>query len=172
MRILSVFYSLSGNTEKTIRVANEHFKELGHKVDVYYIDPWHKPHQIPQIDAYDLAVIGTYTEDFGRVPEEVKTFVAHNRVVSTPVAVLGTGDTFWGEENYCGAVDRLAKFYNSPFTTLKAEHYPSNQTQKDQICNWASIICEEMAETESYRVLRTLKKFSPEFQVQARDFVI
>lgn len=117
---MAIYYSsLSGNTEsvveKMVQVAvSQHVLVSCFKIPIFGL--------LPEIIDADLYVIGCYTDGPGRVPDEVKDWIEEVGYKPQPVAVFGTGDTQF--PHYCGAVDKLATFYNSPFHPLKIEQKP------------------------------------------------
>ena len=92
----------------------------------------------PPVDAsaYDLIFIGTFTWEMGLTPDEVKDFVLEVGYKPDNVAVFGTGETqFGGDELYCRAVVKLAKFYNSKWDGLKIEQSPRG-SQEQLVIEW------------------------------------
>src|SRR5690606_41859260 len=89
---------------------------------------------------YDAMFIGTYTWDLGVTPDEIKDFVADIGYKPEPVYVFGTGDTqFGGDELFCKAADKLARFYDSNIVPLKIEQSPRG-TQETKVCEWVRSI--------------------------------
>lgn len=85
---------------------------------------------------YDYIFLGTFTWEEGSTPEEVKDFVLEVGYKPDNVAVFGTGDTqFGGDDLYCLAVAKLAKFYHSKWPGLKVEQSPRG-SQERKIENW------------------------------------
>lgn len=92
----------------------------------------------PPVDAerYDMIFIGTFTWEYGETPDEVKDFVLEVGYKPENVYVFGTGDTqFGGDELYCLAAEKLARFYHSPHRPLKIEQSPRG-AQEMVISNW------------------------------------
>jgi protein involved in ribonucleotide reduction len=56
-------------------------------------------------------VLITYTIRFGEVPDEVEEFLKHNS--DNLVAVVGSGDTIWGN-NFCKGARTISQRYNIP----------------------------------------------------------
>jgi predicted ribonucleotide reductase-associated flavodoxin len=83
--------------------------------------------------AYDLLFIGSYTWGDGETPHIVKDFARDLGHKPEHVAIFGTGDTQW--PFYCAAVDRLAKFYETKYPTLKIEQSPRGHQEKN-ITEW------------------------------------
>jgi predicted ribonucleotide reductase-associated flavodoxin len=87
----------------------------------------------PPVNAadYDTIFIGTFTWERGATPDEVKDFVLEVGYKPDNVAVFGTGDTqFGGDDLYCKAADKLARFYHSRWHTLKIEQSPRGSQEK------------------------------------------
>lgn len=57
----------------------------------------------------------TYTDLFGEVPEPVKAFMTlHHHFC---VGIIGSGNTNWGNDNFCGAAKKLSSRYRIPIIT-------------------------------------------------------
>lgn len=98
------------------------------------------------IDAenYDYIFLGTFTWDYGMTPDEVKDFVLEVGYKPDNIAVFGTGDTqFGGEELYCRAVDKLARFYHSPWHGLKIEQSPRG-SQEELVHQWLEGVLQDV----------------------------
>src|SRR5699024_4966049 len=88
------------------------------------------------VSKYDYILLGTFTWDLGGTPDEVKDFVLDVGYKPNNVAVFGTGDTqFGGDDMFCGAVNRLVKFYHSKWDGLKIEQSPRGY-QEQYITEW------------------------------------
>lgn len=121
MRVKSavIYATMSGNTRE---VAELIAAEIGADLVLMSASP-------PDLRDYDLLFIGSYTWGQGETPNIVKDFARELGYKPPHVAVFGTGDTQWSY--YCGAVDRLAKFYETKYPTLKIEQSPrGNQARK------------------------------------------
>lgn len=132
MRILIAYLSYSGNTKEVAELIETYLKTDFVEIDMHRIGV-----DAP-VDAeiYDYIFIGTFTWEYGLTPDEVKDFVLEVGYKPKNVAVFGTGDTqFGGEELYCLAVDKLTKFYQSPWPGLKIEQSPRG-SQEELIHRW------------------------------------
>ncbi|MGY0612538.1 MULTISPECIES: flavodoxin [unclassified Luteimonas] len=142
MRILIAFASLSGNTRDVARAVGARCKALDHAVtwietDIQSLagaaaDPRH-----------DLYLLGAWTDNAGRTPPEMKRFIADLvEAVGKPgrLAVFGTGETQWGEEYYCGAVRRMATFFDSRYPRLEIEQMPHGERDALKIERWVDDI--------------------------------
>ena len=132
MRALIAYLSYSGNTGEVAEITEYLLKEAEIEVSVHEIgiDP---PVHASQ---YDLIFIGTFTWDYGKTPDEVKDFVLEVGYKPANVFVFGTGDTqFGGEELFCLAAEKLARFYHSKQPPLKIEQSPRGM-QEIKIETW------------------------------------
>src|SRR5699024_2302969 len=77
------------------------------------------------VSRYDYIFLGTFTWDVGSTLDEMKDIILEVGYKQDYVAVFGSGDTqFGGDDLFCRAVDRLVKFYESPWDGLKIEQSP------------------------------------------------
>ena len=121
MRALIAYLSYSGNTEEIAEIIADKLVADGMEVEMHSIgiDPPIDPSR------YDYFFFGTFTWDVGSTPDEMKDFVLEVGYKPNYVAVFGSGDTqFGGDDLFCRAVDRLVKFYESPWDGLKIEQSP------------------------------------------------
>jgi len=132
LRVLIAYLSYSGNTQEVAELIEEDCRCHDFIVDIHRIG----------IDApvepsdYDYIFLGTFTWGEGTTPDEVKDFVLEIGYKPNNIAVFGTGDTqFGGDEQFCLAVDKLVKFYNSPWRGLKIEQSPRG-SQETLIFQW------------------------------------
>ena len=58
-------------------------------------------------------ILMTYTDGAGDVPFEVESFLSDPANVQHMKGVIVSGDPMYGEENYCGAGDRLYETYGT-----------------------------------------------------------
>lgn len=148
-RALVAFSSLSGNTHEVARYVSEGLKVHGWDVQWFEIG-YHDFEQVRGQD-YDLVCLGSFSVDEGRTPGEVKRFIAEwtdQAMARPPVAIFGTGDTQWGEEFYCGAARRMARFFKSPFEVLEIEQMPHSDKDRSKIKSWVdhvlSVMCQQI----------------------------
>lgn len=121
------YLSYSGNTKEVAEIIERELREENFEVDMHRIGV-----DLP-IDPknYDVIFIGTFTWAKGATPEEVKDFVWEIGYKPNNVAVFGTGETqFGGDELFCLAAVKLAKFYNSRWEPLKIEQSPRGSQEK------------------------------------------
>ncbi|WP_010531459.1 flavodoxin [Lentibacillus jeotgali] len=132
MRTLIAYLSYSGNTKETAELIAGNLAADGDAADMHRIgiDP------PVSASAYDLIFIGAFTWEMGATPDEVKDFVLEVGYKPDNVALFGTGDTqFGGDELFCLAVDKLARFYQSRWDGLKIEQSPRG-SQEFIVKNW------------------------------------
>jgi predicted ribonucleotide reductase-associated flavodoxin len=141
MRILIAFTSLSGNTRDVARQVRARCEASGHQVS------WIEAGVDTLADAgdprHDLYLLGAWTDNAGRTPSEMKHLIADLvAAVGKPaqVAVFGTGETQWGEEYYCGAVRRIAAFFDSRHPRLEIEQMPHGERDALEIQRWTDHI--------------------------------
>src|SRR5699024_10726361 len=97
------------------------------------------------LEKYDFIFIATFTWDYGSTPDEVKDFVLEVGYKPDNIAVFGSGDTqCGGDELFCRAVDRLAKFYESPVPALKIEQSP-RRSQERLVKSWLEGVLNNVA---------------------------
>ena len=56
------------------------------------------------------------------------------------LAVFGTGETQWGEEYYCGAVRRMAAFFDTRYPRLEIEQMPHGERDATKVRRWTDHI--------------------------------
>ena len=108
LSILVVVASLSGNTRELGRQIAERCRAAGHAVHWQETDDLR---QAPPLaaDEADLVLLGSWTDNAGRTPAEMKAWVAgiaERGEQPRQLAVFGTGETQWGQEYYCGEIGR------------------------------------------------------------------
>lgn len=54
--------------------------------------------------------------------------------------MFGTGETQWGEENYCGAARRIAAFFGTRYPRLEIEQMPHGERDASKIQHWTDTI--------------------------------
>ncbi|MCC7633942.1 flavodoxin [Stenotrophomonas rhizophila] len=142
MQILVAYASLSGNTRDVARQLAARCQWHGHQVRLFDVDG-DAAHALAR--PHDLLLLGSWTDNAGRTPAEMKRFVAavrdHGGLPSAQrVAVFGTGETQWGLEYYCGAAHRLARFFSSPHAVLEIEQMPHGAADTLAIHSWADTV--------------------------------
>ena len=142
MRILIAFTSLSGNTREIARQLRAACEARGHAVGWIEVDIAGLASVGPD-PHHDLYLLGAWSDSGGRTPVEMKRFIAELvAAVGRPraLAVFGTGETQWGDAYYCGAVRRMARFFDSPFPRLEVEQMPHGERDATRIRAWADHI--------------------------------
>ncbi|MDQ0174419.1 flavodoxin [Bacillus chungangensis] len=133
VKVFIAYASLSGNTEEVAHLIGVELTKAGHSVDYYRIWDGASP---PDPSDYNVLFLGSYTWGKGATPDEVKDFVADIGYKPEPVYVFGTGDTqFGGDDLFCKAAVKLARFYNSPAEPLKIEQSPRG-SQEEKVREW------------------------------------
>lgn len=132
MRVLIAYLSYSGNTEEIAEHIQGRLESERIEVDMHQIGL----DLLPDLSQYDYIFVGTFTWELGATPDEMKDFVLDVGYKPENVAVFGSGDTqFGGDELFCRAVDKLAKFYGSTSPGLKIEQSPRGM-QEEKIDRW------------------------------------
>lgn len=131
MQVLVATDSESGNTQEIAMEVVAALKQAGCTVLEHRING---PEPLLNLPELDLAFIGTYTWGYGAAPPSTDWFM-EEQSFDCPVACFGSGETQWGEEYFCGAVDLLRNRYSSPFSGFKQEQMP-NSRQREEIRAW------------------------------------
>ena len=142
MHVLIAFCSLSGNTRDLARMVRSRCEELGHTVSWIETDIQKLAQAVPD-PRHDLYLLGAWTDNAGRTPSEMKHFIADLvEAVGKPqrLAVFGTGETQWGEEYYCGAVRRMAAFFDTRYPRLEIEQMPHGERDATKVRRWTDHI--------------------------------
>lgn len=127
MRVLVAWDSESGNTQEVALEIESCLLEAGCEVIRHRVNG---KQPLPAHDQLQLAFIGTYTWGYGAAPPATEQFMEEH-AFGCPVACFGTGETQWGEEFFCGAVDLLTQKYASPFASFKQEQMPNSRERTD-----------------------------------------
>jgi flavodoxin I len=132
LRIIIAYLSYSGNTKEVAELIESRLLEEKISVEMHRIgidrpfDP----------EDYDYVFIGTFTWATGSTPDEVKDLILEIGYKPDNIAIFGTGDTQFGGDNlFCKAAIKLAKFYNSKWEPLKIEQSPRG-SQETMIDEW------------------------------------
>ena len=94
LKAIIAYHSYSGNTKE---IAEHIEKYLNNQAEVIM-------HRIGvdspiQRDTFDILLLGTFTWEYGEVPDEVKDFILEVGYKPENVAIFGSGDTqFGGDE--------------------------------------------------------------------------
>ncbi|MGO1893530.1 MAG: flavodoxin, partial [Luteimonas sp.] len=101
-------------------------------------------------------------DNAGRTPPEMKRFIAELvEAVGKPerLAVFGTGETQWGEEYYCGAVRRMAAFFDTAYPRLEIEQMPHGERDALKIERWTDHVLAIAGDTSA--TTTTIDKATP-----------
>jgi predicted ribonucleotide reductase-associated flavodoxin len=142
LRILVVVASLSGNTRELGRLIQARCEAAGHVVHWQEADDLRTPPAL-KADEADLVLLGSWTDNAGRTPSEMKAWVADIAGQGRrprQLAVFGTGETQWGQEYYCGAVHRLIRYFNSGYPPLEIEQMPHGARHAAAIDAWTDAV--------------------------------
>lgn len=167
MNILLALASLSGNTREVARAVATRCEAAGHRVDWIETDIQTLGEALPesQRGKHDLYLLGSWTDNAGRTPAEMKRFIAELvEAVGKPaqVAVFGTGETQWGAEYYCGAVHRIATFFASPFPRLLIEQMPHGERDAQAIAAWTDTVLASSTQHKDNPQMQTITATSPD----------
>ena len=150
MRILIAFASLSGNTRDLARMVRARCEARGHAVSWVETDIEGLAAAGPG-PRHDLYLLGSWSDNGGRTPPEMKRFIAELvAAVGKPsrLAVFGTGETQWGEAYYCGAVRRMAAFFGTCLPRLEIEQMPHGERDALEIQRWTDHILDATETTD------------------------
>ncbi|WP_369977509.1 flavodoxin [Xanthomonas bundabergensis] len=144
MRLLLAYASLSGNTRDVARRVHAQCEAAGHQVTWIHTD-LQTLHGVlgdaAHAAGFDLHLLGSWSDNAGRTPAEMKRYIAE-LVEATgkaiEVAAFGTGETQWGLEYYCGAVKRIARFFDSAYPLLEIEQMPHGDRDTAAIDAWCA----------------------------------
>lgn len=142
MDILLAYTSLSGNTREVARAIRARCEQAGHRVTWVETD-LHTLRQAAPDPRHDLYLLGSWSDNAGRTPPEMKRFIADLvEAVGKPeaLAVFGTGETQWGMEYYCGAARRMAAFFGTRHPRLEIEQMPHGAHDALKIERWTDHI--------------------------------
>lgn len=131
MNALVAYLSYSGNTKEVAEIIVSCLKRSGLSVHLHRIDI-----DSPlEVSNYQYLFLGTFTWGNGSTPEEMKEFVLNIGYKPRNIAIFGTGDTQFGDERFCKAVDKLVTFYSSQWPGLKIEQSPRGY-QEEIVTKW------------------------------------
>lgn len=138
MNCLIMYVTYSGNTEEIAEYIENYLCER--KRNVTTVDVTGRLSF--DVGTYDLIFLGTFTWDYGAVPDELEDFLANVSLPRGRVAVFGSGDTqFGGLPLYCKAVDTLVERFDSEWQGLKIEQSPRGAQEK-MITQWLERVLE------------------------------
>lgn len=144
MRILLAYASLSGNTRDVARRVQAQCEAAGHRVTCIHTD-MQALHDalgdVARAASFDLHLLGSWSDNAGRTPAEMKRYIAElvdAAGKAIEVAAFGTGETQWGLEYYCGAVKRIARFFDSRYPLLEIEQMPHGERDSAAIDAWCA----------------------------------
>lgn len=136
-KVLIAFSSLSGNTQEFAELIKTAL-EKDNQVDLQWLEHQGFP-DVLTVKSYDYVFIGTYTWGKGQVPEIQRDFAYHLMYKPENVIVFGTGESQFGQQNYCNAAKKLHEYYESKFPLGICEQAPRGY-QIDNVLKWAKQI--------------------------------
>lgn len=152
MKAIILYATYSGNTEEIADIIDRDLQKVGVSVERYDIFQETKDFHFL---AYDLVFLGSFTWDYGSVPDEMVDFLSRVKLDHPQVAVFGSGDTqFGGDLLYCRAVDILCEKFSSKWEGLKIEQSPRG-TQEGLITNWMERVLEDVQNFNESKNIRT-----------------
>src|SRR5690625_3902618 len=100
--------------------------------------------RLENVAHYDYIFIGSFMWDYIETPDEVNDFVIYIGYKPENVEIFGTAVSKFGTEvNFCGVVDKLAKFYHTRWDELKIEQYHRG-SQEQIVKNWLEGVLEDV----------------------------
>ncbi|MFT3755337.1 MAG: flavodoxin [Pseudoxanthomonas sp.] len=155
MHILLAYTSLSGNTREVARAVAACCKAAGHRVDFIEAGVQTLAAAPLPVADYDLYLLGSWSDNAGRTPSEMKHLIAAlvEACGRKPahVAAFGTGETQWGEEYFCGAVHRIARFFDSCHPPLCIEQMPHGERDTQTIIAWTDrVLAQYLNESDEH----------------------
>ncbi|WP_040226763.1 flavodoxin [Bhargavaea cecembensis] len=140
--VLIAYATYSGNTKEAAELLADALGAAGCRAELHRIGT----ERVPDVSRHDALVVGSFTWAEGAVPEEVKDFILDVGYKPPRVFVFGTGDTqFGGDDLFCRAAVKLARFYESPMPPLKIEQSPRGE-QEARVARWAGEIASVLRE--------------------------
>lgn len=134
MKVIVVYATITGNNEAIADILIEQFQNksvVATKSEISQTDP-------KDLKEFDLAIIVPYTYDLGSIPSEGYDFfddLLKTDLSNLNFVVVGSGDTFYGEKNYGGAVDLFDQQMEKTqahrqHDKIKIDRYPDENDQK------------------------------------------
>lgn len=137
--ILVVFDSMSGNTKEVAEIIKEDLESCGDTVTMLHLQLSY-PSDL-DLSIYDRVILGTWSDNNGAIPADMLDFIeewgdAIRAMQADKVNVFGTGETQWGEENFCLSVRNLYTEVQATTEVLEIEQFPAQPKQKEAIYQW------------------------------------
>lgn len=152
MRSLILYVTYSGNTEEIAEIIEKTAKKKGFEVACYDLFQQTKSFDFA---TYDVIFLGSFTWDYGEIPDELEDFLHGIELDHEQVAVFGSGDTqFGGDALYCKAVERLVRIFSSKWSGLKIEQSPRG-SQEEQVVDWAERVLDDVKTIDESQNVRT-----------------
>lgn len=152
MRSLILYVTYSGNTEEIAKLIEKTAKKKGFEVVCYDLFQQTKSFDFA---TYDVIFLGSFTWDYGEIPDELEDFLQGIELDHEQVAVFGSGDTqFGGDALYCKAVERLVRIFSSKWSGLKIEQSPRG-SQEELVVDWAERVLDDVKTIDESKNVRT-----------------
>lgn len=142
MRVAIIYTSMSGNTKDFAELIHDALKD-DYDVKVQRLEAHNDQSEWFLPNEYDALILGTYTWGKGELPIIQKDYAYYIHQKPPHVYVFGTGDTQFGEENYCSGAVKLGKYYNSPLRVAKVEQTPRD-SQLQPALDWIEELKDEL----------------------------
>lgn len=140
-KVLVAYYSVGGNTKITSHVIQDELTKQGQGFDILVLNK--EDDYSIDIETYKHVYVGSPTYKKGKTPIEVLSFLRYlvkdNSFVLPSFSVFGTGDTQWGDQLYCRAVDEISyhlRKHTVVINKLKIEQCPVSNHQKNKLKNF------------------------------------
>lgn len=125
-KVAVIYTSMSGNTKLFAELIQQNINDVCSVVDIFRLEA----DGVPDVKKYDSLIIGTYTWGKGQLPPIQKDFAYEIQHKPKNVFVFGTGDTQFGEENFCNGALKLGKYYNTELEVGRVEQSPTDSQEK------------------------------------------
>ena len=137
---LIITHSFSGNTLELGELIENNLIGLYPNINIDKTR-LNKRTQLKLDKKYDIVFIGTFTWGEGNVHKDMQHFYVNhfNQLKELNIAYFGTGDTQFGENWFCSALDILNSKIQSKYELLKIEQSPRG-SQEEIVEQWVKNI--------------------------------
>lgn len=106
-KILFIYSTTTGNTQKVAKVVEDHLIKAGHKVSLEKAEEL----EVESISTFDACILASPTYAKGILHHHMARLAKNIGAMSfdVPFAVIGLGDIKWGEEHHIAAAGHLEK---------------------------------------------------------------
>lgn len=113
-----VYTSYGGNTRDLAEMIKSMLERYGVKSRIF------SNRDVEDLSEYKYIIIGSLTWDNSKLPIQMRRFLKEvlitNPQINCKCSVFGTGETQWGQENFCRGVDELQ--YHLQKNGVKVDH--------------------------------------------------